>query len=45
MRATYILPTLSQDCLFPDDESETPNGDSLALIVGDFKQECPDDIR
>ena len=35
MRATYIVPALPQDCLFPDDESEAPNGDSLALIVDD----------
>ena len=42
IRAPYIFPALPQDSLFSDDESEAPNGESLALIVGDVKQECPD---
>ena len=35
IRAPYIFPARPQDSLFPYDESEAPNGDSLALIVGD----------
>ena len=42
IRAPCIFSALPHDSLFPDGESEVPNGDSLALIVGDVKQECPD---
>ena len=38
----YIFPALPQDSFFPDDESEAPNDHSLALILGDVKQECRD---